>query len=382
MKTIFLDNASTTKTSEKVNSSVLDILQNDFANPSSLHGLGFSVEKKMNETSYCISKYLGVSPEEIYYTSGGTESNNLAISGAVKARIRNYNHIIVPKTEHPSVIDPINKLKEELGCEVSYVKLDEYGYVDKEDLQNLISEKTALVCIMFTNNETGLIQDITSLGKIVKDKNPNTIFLVDGVQAFGKQKINLKYVDIFTFSSHKIHGLKGVGGIYINKKIRITPLFFGGQQEKSIRPGTQNTLGIICLKTALEECIDNMDENSKYISKLRNLFLEGIKEIDNTRVNSPKEASEYIVNVSFLGVRAETLLHVLEQNGIYVSTSTACSSKKSNKKIVLKSLGYSNEIVESSIRFSFSNENTEEDILYCIDVLKKNVPELRKFQKK
>ena len=377
---IYLDNASTTKPSSQVIEKVIDETKNSYANPSSLHGMGLSVEKKIKEAKVIFAKYLGANPQEIYFTSGGTESNNLAIQGAFNSRLRTHDHIITAKTEHPSVLSTV-KMFEQKGYEIEYVNVDKKGYIDKEHLSNLIKEKTAIISIMDTNNETGTIQDINSIGKLIKEKNNSTVFHVDGVQAFGKKKINLKYVDLFSFSGHKIHATKGVGGLYVRKGTKLNALLFGGDQQNAIRPGTENTVGILAFAVATQDCYNNMEERHAYVKTLRSRLLEIKNKIELININGDEDAgSPYILNVSFLGVKGEVLLHSLEQEGIYVGTGSACSSKSSHN--ILSHMGHADNIYSSAIRFSFSHENTLSEVDTCINSLQKSVEFLRKFTRK
>lgn len=380
MDIIYLDNASTTKPSKEVIEEALYHMEHSFANPSSLHNMGLDIEKKIKLTKYIFAKYLNVSPDEIYFTSGGTESNNLAIQGAFNTRLRTHDHIITVKTEHPSVLSNI-KLLEQKGYKVNYLDVDEKGYICENNLLNLMNNRTAIVSIMDTNNETGVIQNINKIGKLIKEQNSSTIFHVDGVQAFGKKSLNLKYVDLFSFSSHKIHGLKGVGGLYVKRGVRITPIIVGGNQQNGIRPGTENTMGIITFGKAAQECYENMHKYNNHVISLRNRLLEIKNKIEDVHINSDEvNGSPYILNLSFLGVKGEVLLHTLEQSGIYVSTGTACSNK--NQHNVLRHMINDKDIHTSSIRFSFSHNNTIDEIDKCIEVLQKSVEKLRRFKKR
>lgn len=380
MDIIYLDNASTTKPSQKVIKQALYDMEYYYANPSSLHNMGLQIEIKIKQTKYIFAKYLNVAPDEIFFTSGGTESNNLAIQGAFNARLRSHNHIITAKTEHPSVLSTIKVLQQK-GYKVDYLDLDDKGYICENNLLNLINNKTAIVSIMDTNNETGVIQNINKIGKLIKEKNSSTIFHVDGVQAFGKKSLNLKYVDLFSFSSHKIHGIKGVGGLYVKRGVRINPLIFGGNQQNTLRPGTENTVGIMSFGRAAQECYENMERANNHVILLRNRLLKIKDKIEHVHVNSDVvNGSPYILNLSFLGVKGEVLLHTLEASGIYVSTGTACSNK--NQHNVLRYMVDNKDIYTSSIRFSFSYNNTINEIDKCIEVLQKSVIKLRRIKKR
>jgi len=376
---IYFDNASTTKPSSETLKNVLLDMEYNYANPSSLHNLGFSVEKKIKESRMLFAKYLGVNYDEIYFTSGGTESNNLAIQGVLNAMFRTHNHIITVKTEHPSVRSTVMAF-ERKGFEVDYISVNKKGYIDKDHLKSLIKENTALVSVMDTNNETGVIQDINEIGKIIKEKNKSTMFHVDGVQAFGKKTIQLKYVDLLSFSGHKIHSLGGVGGLYIRKGTKINPILFGGSQQNSVRPGTENVIGILSFASAAKECFENMEARSGHVKALQNRLLQVKDKIESVHINSDEEnGSPYILNISFLGTKGEVLLHSLENDSIYVGTGSACSGKADS---ILKHMGYTEDIYGSAIRFSFCHENTIEEVDICISSLQKHVEFLRKFKRR
>ena len=376
---IYLDSASTTKPSPAVVEVVTKSMEEKYFNPSSMHSKGHMVEGVLKDIKEKFADYLNVLPDEIIFTSGGTESNNLAILGAAKAQ-KKKNHIITVKTEHPSVQCSVASLKKQ-GYKVDYLDTDKWGYVDKTKLKELISEETVLVSIMDVNNEIGVVQDITEIGRIIKKANPEVIFHVDGIQSFGKRRISLKHVDMFSFSSHKIHGPKGAGALYVRNGVKMHPLVFGGEQQKKLRPGTENTFGIFGFAKATEEAYTNMEQRQDHVQTLRDRLLVITKVLPDVVVNSDiVNGSPYILNISFLGVKGEVLLHSLSQDGIYVATGAACSKKTISS--VLKSLGAAKEIHESAIRFSFCYENTAEDIDKTIEVVKKHVEFLRKYVRK
>jgi len=380
---IYLDNCSTTKPREEVVKMILESMAEDFGNPSSLHRLGMKAEKKIKEAREYIAKYLNVNNNEIYFTSGGTESNNIAIQSAVNKQQKRGKHIITTKIEHPSVLN-IMKYYEQQGFEVSYLSVNEYGSISLEELKKNIKDTTILVSIMHVNNEIGTIQPILKIGKIIKKANPNTIFHVDGVQGFGKVHISLKSscIDSYSFSGHKIHGPKGIGGLYIDKKNNLLPIVFGGNQEKGLRSGTENLTGIIGFGEAVRIMIDQFNSESEHVYKLKRYFMDKIKErIKDIKFNSliDERFSPYIINISFSYVRGEVLLHYLEDKDIYVSTSSACSSKGTEKSHVLKSISLKDDEIEGAIRFCFSYENTIEDMEYTIEILEKSIDEIRQI---
>lgn len=378
---IYLDNCSTTKPREEVIRIISKSLEEDFGNPSSLHRLGMNAEKKIKNSREIISNFLGVNSNEIYFTSGGTESNNIAIQSMVNKLFKRGNHIITTKIEHPSVLN-IMKDYETKGFNIEYLDVDHDGNINLQDLENSINDNTILVAIMQVNNEIGNIEPISQINNIIRKNSSKALFHVDGVQGFGKVKIDLRSsgVDSYSFSSHKIHGPKGIGGLYIDKKHSLLPIIYGGNQERGIRSGTENLTGIIGFAEALRIMKENYDIEIKSVKNLKDYFLNKISnEIDDIRINTPKDSSPYILNISFRNVRGEVLLHYLEDKGIYVSTSSACSSNVKDKSYVLEAIGLNNIEIEGTIRFCFSYENTMDDMDYTIKVLKQSVSEIRQI---
>lgn len=380
---IYLDNCSTTKPRKEVIEAITESMANDFGNPSSLHRLGLNSEKRIKKIREDIARFLKVNRDEIYFTSGGTESNNTAIQSIVNKYNRQGKHIITTKIEHPSVLN-LMKYYEEEGYSVTYLDVDDKGLISLEELEKEIREDTILVSIMHVNNEIGSIQPISEVKDIINKKNSKALFHVDGIQAFAKVDILLKSwgIDTYSFSGHKIYGPKGIGGLYIDKKHRLSPIIYGGNQEKGMRSGTENLVGIIGLGKAINIMESKYKEEREYVLNLKKYFKRRIEEeIDNIKFNTPvdQESSPYILNVSFNHVRGEVLLHYLEEKEIYVSTSSACSSNSKDKSYVLKSIGLNDMEVEGAIRFCFSYENTKEDLEYTIKILKKSVKEIRKI---
>lgn len=380
---IYLDNCSTTKPREEVVKIMYESMMDNFGNPSSLHRLGMKAEKRIREARKYIADFLKVDNNEIYFTSGGTESNNIAIQGFVNKMEKRGKHIITTKIEHPSVLN-IMKYYEKHGFHISYLNVDEYGYISLEELRNSLRDDTILVSIMHVNNETGSIQPIEEIKNIIKEKNPNTLFHVDGVQGFGKIDISLKAsgIDSYSFSGHKIHGPKGIGGLFIDKKHVISPIVFGGNQERGLRSGTENVTGIIGFGEAVKIMSEKYKEERQYVFELKEYFGNRIREeIDDIRINTSldENSSPYILNISFRNVRGEVLLHYLEDKDIYVSTTSACSSKGTEKSHVLESMGLKDKEIEGAIRFCFSYENTKKDLDYTVEVLKESVTEIRQI---
>lgn len=377
---IYLDNCATTKMRPEVLESMIKAMEEDFANPSSLHKLGYEVEKKMEKSRKEVAKYLKVKCNEIYWTSGGTESNNMALKMTAQKLKRNGNHIITTKIEHPSIMETLNHLKIN-GFKITYLNVNKAGQINIEELKKSITQETILIAIMQVNNEIGTIFDIEEIGKTIKDINDKIIFHVDGVQGFGKIPIDLKTsnVDLYGFSGHKIHGPKGIGGLFIDEKLQIDPFIHGGHQEDGMRSGTENVPAIVGFGKAVEVMKNNMQLENLYVGNLKKYFIKRIsEEIKQIKINSEaKETSPYILHISIIGTRGEVLLHYLEQDNIYISTSSACSSSGTKKSHVLKSIGLRENEIEGSIRICFSYENTKEEIDKVISRMKEYVKEIR-----
>lgn len=383
---VYLDNSATTRPREEVIEDMNFMLRESYGNPSSLHRLGFNAEKKVEGSREKISDFLNVSKDEIYFTSGGTESNNIAIQGIINRNRKKGNHIVTTEIEHPSVLN-IFKYYEEQGFYVTYLKVDKYGFIDLEKLEEIVNSSTILVSIMLVNNEIGTIEPIEKIKGILDRKNSDAYIHIDGIQALGKIPIEIKEwnIDTFSFSGHKIHGPKGIGGLYVKKGINLSPIAYGGNQEQGFRSGTENVPGIIGMGRAVEIIKNKFEEEKENIVELKNYFYKNIEEnIPGIKINSllNDSFSPYILNISFLGVKGEVLLHFLEDRGIYVSTGSACSSHSKGKSYVLKSIGLNSEEIEGAIRFSFSHFNTKEDMDYVVKELKKSVEEIRQITMK
>lgn len=383
---VYLDNSATTRPRDEVIEEMNYMLKTCYGNPSSLHHLGFQAEKKVEEARRVNANFLKVRSDEIYFTSGGTESNNLAVQGIINKNRRLGNHIITTKIEHSSVLN-IMKFYEDKGFIITYLNVDENGFIDLEEFKESLNDSTILVSIMLVNNELGTIEPINQVREIMKEKNSKALLHIDGIQAFGKIPLNLGRwnVDTFSFSSHKVYGPKGVGGLYIKKDVLLEPIIFGGNQEEGLRSGTENVPGIVGMGKAVEIINSNFESENKYVFHLKRYFIEKIsKEISNIKVNSliDDRFSPYIVNISFLDIRGEVLLHYLEDKGIYVSTASACSSHGKGKSHVLQAIGFNDKEIEGTIRFSFSYSNTLEEIDYVVEEIKKSVEEIRKITKR
>jgi cysteine desulfurase len=379
---IYFDNSSTTKPYKEVIDEVSNAMEEYFGNPSSLHKIGIKSEKRLTEAREFLGKSINASKEEIYFTSGGSEANNLIIKGLVKTG----HHVITTIFEHHSVLMAYKEL-EKNGVKVTYLEVDKDGKIDIEELGEAISKDTVLISIMHVNNEIGSIQDIEAIGKIIKEKSSRARFHVDAVQSYGKLDIDVKKmnIDMLSVASHKIHGPKGIGFCYIKKGIVLNSLISGGSQEGGVRGGTQNVPAIVGLHKAAEITSNQKNESYNYVNSLKEYMIKRLEEIDNIRINSPLRCdfTPYILNVSFIGVRAEVLLHLLEDRDIFVATGSACTSKSSvvAGSYVIKALGLSNKEIESAIRFSFSKFNTKEEVDKVIEVLKSSLTFLRRVKK-
>lgn len=378
----YFDNSATTKATKEVGDIVMHVMLEDYGNPSAMHMIGVDAEKYIKDSKAIIAKTLKVEDNDIYFTSGGTECNNLALFGVADANKRSGNKIITTKIEHPSVSDPMKKLEEQ-GFDVKYIGVDENGVLDIEEFKNEMDENTILVSVMHVNNEVGAIQPIEEVAKIAKAINPKVVMHVDAIQSYGKFEIRPKKinVDILSVSGHKIHGPKGVGFIYIKKNTKINPVILGGGQQNNMRSGTENVPGIAGLGVAAKQCYDNFSETVDKITELKDYFIEKVSAIDGVTVNSRKgeDGAPHIVSVSVKNVRAEVLLHALEDVGVYISAGSACSSNKPAISATLKAMGIDKDLLGSTVRFSFSRYNTKEEIDYAIDQMKKLVPMLSKY---
>lgn len=381
----YLDNSATTKVYDKVIGFMVKTMKEDYGNPSSKHIMGVKAENYIKEAKKIISNVLKVKEKEIYFTSGGTESNNLAIIGCALANHRSGKHIITSLVEHSSVINTCKFLEEE-GYRVTYLSVDENGIISTEELEEAISDDTIMVSIMHVNNEIGSVQPIEEISKIIKRKKPDILFHVDGVQSFGKFKIHPKKIgiDLLSVSGHKIHGPKGSGFLYIKDKVKIKPLTFGGFQQNGIRSGTENVPGIAGLGEAVKIITSNMDEDVEVLKRMKEDFLNKISKIEGVTLNSKNEIffAPHIISASFEGVKSEVLLHALEDKGIYVSSGSACNSNKNTLSGTLLAINLSKELIDCTIRFSLSNENTSEELDYCAETLREVLPKLRLYRKR
>lgn len=380
--TIYLDNSSTTRVRDEVITEITYVLKNEYGNPSSLHRMGLNIEKKIEIARKNVASLVNCNYNEILFTSGGTESNNLAINSHVTKLNKNSNIVTTP-IEHPSVYN-IYKQYEKKDYDVRYLETDKQGFIDFESLKKSVDKNTGLISIIYVNNEIGTIQKLDEIVKYVKEINPNIKIHIDAIQALGKIQINLKKlnVDTMSFSAHKVHGPKGVGALYVNSRTNIESFMYGGYQEKGIRPGTENTPGIIGFGKACELIKKDFTDEIEKLNMLKLAYADKIREkIDDISINSALDESyvSHILNVSFKDVKAEVLVHYLENYDIYVSTGAACSSKQNVENRTLKAIKLNDNYIEGTIRISFGYFNSMEELDYAVDKIKECVEDIRKI---
>lgn len=381
----YLDNSATTRCYEEVRDIVVKTMMEDYGNPSSMHLKGVEAEKYVKEAAREIARTLKVQEKEIYFTSGGTESDNWALIGTAMANQRKGKHIITTVFEHAAISAPAAWLEDQ-GFEVTRVPVDSRGNLSMEELAAAIREDTILVSAMYVNNELGAVLPVEEIGALIKEKNPDTLFHADAIQAYGKYRIFPKKmkIDLLSVSSHKIHGPKGAGFLYIGEKVKIHPLILGGGQQKGMRSGTDNVPGIAGMGEAARIIYEHLEENTSHMRELKEYFRGELGKIENVEINGPEagEGAPHILNASFLGVRSEVLLHALEDRGIYVSAGSACSSHKKTGSPSLGAIGLSPERKESAVRFSFSEFTTKEELDYTLETLKSLLPMLRRYARR
>lgn len=381
----YLDNSATTRCYEEVRDIVVKTMMDNYGNPSSMHLKGVEAEKYVKEAAREIARTLKVQEKEIYFTSGGTESDNWALIGTAMANQRKGKHIITTVFEHAAISAPAAWLEDQ-GFEVTRVPVDSRGNLSMEELAAAIREDTILVSAMYVNNELGAVLPVEEIGALIKEKNPDTLFHADAIQAYGKYRIFPKKmkIDLLSVSSHKIHGPKGAGFLYIGEKVKIHPLILGGGQQKGMRSGTDNVPGIAGMGEAARIIYEHLEENTSRMRELKEYFRGELEKIDNVEINGPVagEGAPHILNASFLGVRSEVLLHALEDQGIYVSAGSACSSHKRTGSPSLGAIGLSPERKESAVRFSFSEFTTKEELDYTLETLKSLLPMLRRYARR
>lgn len=386
MMEVYLDNSATTKAYECVGDLVRKVMCEDYGNPSSMHMKGVEAEHYIKEAKEILAKLLKVQEKEIFFTSGGTESDNLALIGAARANKRRGNHLITTSIEHPAVLNTMRYLEEEEGFRVTFLPVDRFGRVKLSDLQEALCPETILVSVMYVNNEVGSVQPVDEAAGIVKAYNREIVFHVDAVQGFGKYRIYPKRskIDLLSISGHKVHGPKGTGVLYISEGVKIKPIVFGGEQQKNIRSGTENVPGIAGLALAAKEIYTDLEEKVARMRELKKHFIEGVTKLEDTTVHGlyDETSAPHIISVGFAGVRSEVLLHALEEKGICVSSGSACASNHPAISGVLKGIGAGKEYLDATLRFSMSEFTTREEIDYTLETLYNLVPVLRRYTRR
>ena len=380
----YFDNSATTRVLDSVKEIVVRTMTEDYGNAAAKHRKGMEAEQYIRTARAEIAKTLKVADKEILFTSGGSESNNMALIGTALANQRAGKHLITTAIEHPSVYNPMAYLEEQ-GFEVTFLPVDRDGHISLEELEKAVRPDTILVSVMYVNNEVGAVEPVEAISQVIKRKNPQVIFHVDAIQAYGKYRIRPKSqgIDLLSVSGHKIHGPKGVGFLYINSGVRIRPLIYGGGQQNGLRSGTENVPGVAGLGVAAREMYQDLEAKVAHLITLKDYLTDRLEELEGVRVNSKKgvESAPQIVSASFDGVRSEVLLHALEDKGIYVSSGSACSSHHPGVSGTLKGIGLAPSDLDATLRFSFGMFNTLDEIDYCIQILKGLLPVLRKYKR-
>ena len=383
---VYLDNSATTRAYPEVGELVYKVMCRDYGNPSSMHRKGVEAEHYVKDAKETIAKSLKVNAKEIFFTSGGTESDNLALIGVARANKRRGNHLITSSIEHPAILNTMRHLEEEEGFRVTYLPVDAAGRIRLDALKEALCEDTILVSVMYVNNEVGTVQPIEEAVQMVKAYDPQIIFHSDAVQGYGKYRIYPKRmgIDLLSASGHKIHGPKGIGFLYIGEKVKITPIVYGGEQQKNIRSGTENVPGIAGLGLASEMIYKDLAMKVALMRELKAYFIEGLKKIDRTVIHglTDEGSAPHIISAGIAGIRSEVLLHTLEEKGIYVSSGSACASNHPAISGVLKGIGAAQEYLDATLRFSMSEFTTKEEIDYTLETLYNCVPMLRKYTRR
>ena len=378
---VYLDNSATTKVYDNVKELMCTVMSKDYGNPSSLHKKGIQAENHIKKAKERIAKTLKVETKEIVFTSGGTESDNLAIIGVAYANARAGKHLITTKIEHSAIISSMSYLEEQ-GFRITYLNVDEHGLVCLEELKQALCDETILVSLMYLNNEVGAIQPIQEAVQIVKEYKPSILFHVDAIQGYGKYNIYPKKIgiDLLSISAHKIHGPKGVGALYSGEKVKLRPNIFGGGQQKNVRPGTENVAGIAGLGLAVESSYTELDAKVAKMQALKEYFITELKKMEDVKVHV-ENGAVHIISVGFAGIKSEVLLHTLEEANIFVSSGSACSSNHAKGNNVLTAMNVEAKYLDSTLRFSLSEFTTQEEIDYTLKTLYNYVPMLRKYTK-
>ena len=382
---VYLDNSATTRCLPNVATLMTKIMCEDYGNPSSMHRKGVESEQYIRRAKESIARILKVQEKEILFTSGGTESDNIALIGAAFANFRSGNHIITTGIEHPAVLQTCAYLETQ-GFEVTYLPVDSNGIISLAELEKAMTNQTILVSIMHTNNEIGSVQPIAEAGVLIKRINPNTVFHVDAVQGFGKFRIYPKKmnIDLMSVSAHKLHGPKGVGFLYMNEKVKVKPIIYGGGQQKGMRSGTENVPGVAGMALAIEEVYKDFEAKTEYLYAIKERFIKGLEQLEDVQVNglTGRDSAPHVVSVSIGGIRSEVMLHALEDRGVYVSAGSACASNKPAVSATLKSIGVEKQYLDSTLRFSFSVLTTEEEVDYTLQQMYDLIPMLRRYTRR
>jgi len=380
MPNIYFDNNSTTCVAPEVLHAILPYFCENYGNPSSLHRMGLEAERALKEARRTLANILRAKEYEIVFTSGGSESVNLALTGVARTLKQENRHFIASAVEHDAVLSTLKRLQSE-GFDIDFVPTDQYGCVSKEKVCALIKPTTALVTMMHVNNELGTINEIAEIARAVKKQNKNILFFSDGAQAFAKMDINLEHIDLYSISGHKFHAPKGVGALFVRAKKILSPLILGGGQESNLRSGTENVPGIVGLGIAAKLAYANLQNNHNHLRELKTAFLQGLQSLPNIKLNSPTDALENTLNISFESIPSEVMMHALEEKNIYVSAGSACKGAKGKESSVLQAIGLPVKYARSAIRFSFSRYNTMEEIHYAVDAIQNIVFNLRSLIK-
>ncbi len=380
----YFDNSATTRVFDCVKDIVVRTMTEDYGNAAAKHSMGVKAEQYIREARAVIARSLKVREKEIVFTSGGSESNNMALIGAAMANRRRGNHIITTNIEHSSVYNTLGFLEEQ-GFEITYLPVDGQGHISLETLKEQLRPDTILVSVMYVNNEVGAVEPVEEIGRVIKEISPETLFHVDAIQAYGKYEIRpgRQHIDLMSVSGHKLHAPKGVGFLYIRDKVKVKPLIYGGGQQAGMRSGTENVPGVAGLGAAAREIYTNHREKTDYLYELKDYLMTRIREIEGCVVNSRpgRDSAPQIVSISFEGVRSEVLLHALEEKGIYVSSGSACSSSHPGVSGTLRGIGVRQDLLDATLRFSFGLFNKKEEIDYAIDTLKELLPVLRRYRR-
>ncbi len=382
---VYFDNAATTKPYSEVIDIMTETLTGEYGNPSSKHRKGFIAEQYVKQATQIVASTLKVQPKELIFTSGGTESNNLALIGTALANKRSGNHIITSAFEHPSVYNALTSL-EDFGFKIDFIPVDEYGKISPDKLCEMITSETIMVSIMFVNNEVGSVQDIKVISNAIKQKKKDILLHVDAIQAYGKYAIDPKKlgIDLLSISGHKIHGPKGSGVLYVRDKVKLKPIIYGGEQQRGYRSGTENVPAIAGFGKAAEISYSGLNTKIEHLYRLKESFVDKISKLDGIHINgigdNLRETAPHIVSVSFEGIKSEVLLHSLEEKGIYVSSGSACSSNHPGVSGTLVAIGVRKDLLDSTLRFSFNEYNTIEEIDYTVAALEEMLPTLRRFR--